>query len=157
MLPRAMSVLPEPHSATTLALLANCHRLLTPMIARVCAGYGTRTIWESSGDGASSTPCRAGYDERIRFPLVSGGTLQLNVGGYNAFGGPLVIGDGTGAGSPTVQNLQSQEISETAPITINLGGTLNLNNFNETISPSLALNSGSISTGTGTLTLSPNR
>jgi autotransporter-associated beta strand protein len=108
------------------------------------AGLGT-LIYQSPGDNTY-----------LGTTLVSGGTLQLNVGGYNAFGGPLVIGDGTGAGSPTVQNLQSQEISETAPITINLGGTLNLNNFNETISPSLALNSGSISTGTGTLTLSPN-
>ena len=39
MLPRAMSVLPAPHSATTFALRANCQRLLTPMIARDCAGY----------------------------------------------------------------------------------------------------------------------
>ena len=88
--------------------------------------------------------------------LVSGGTLQLNVGGYNAFGGPLVIGDGTGAGSPTVQNLQSQEISETAPITINQNGTLNLSNLNETISPSLTLSNGTIQTGSGMLTLSAN-
>src|SRR5262249_47478847 len=35
-------------------------------------------------------------------------------------------------------------------------GTLDLNNFNNTISPSLTLGGGSISTGTGTLTLSPN-
>jgi autotransporter-associated beta strand protein len=88
--------------------------------------------------------------------LVSGGTLQLNVGGYNAFGGPLVIGDGTGTGSPTVQDLQYEEISETAPITINLNGTLNLNNFVETIGTSLSLNSATIQTGAGTLTLSPN-
>jgi autotransporter-associated beta strand protein len=88
--------------------------------------------------------------------LVSGGTLQLNVGGYNAFGGPLVIGDGTGAGSPTVQNLQSEEISETAPITINQNGTLNLSNLNETISPSLTLSNGTIQTGSGMLTLSAN-
>ena len=38
MLPRAMRVLPAPHSATTFALRANCHRLLTPIIARVWAG-----------------------------------------------------------------------------------------------------------------------
>jgi hypothetical protein len=38
MVPSAMSVFPAPHSATTLALRANCHRLLTPMIAMVCAG-----------------------------------------------------------------------------------------------------------------------
>ena len=88
--------------------------------------------------------------------LVSGGTLQLNVGGYHAFGGPLVIGDGTGSGSPTVKDLLYEEISETAPITINQNGTLNLNNLNETISPSLTLSNGTIQTGSGMLTLSPN-
>jgi autotransporter-associated beta strand protein len=88
--------------------------------------------------------------------LVSGGTLQLNVGGASAFGGPLVIGDGTGTGSPTVEHLQSTEISDSAPITINLNGLLNLNNFNEVISPSLTLSGGTVQTGSGTLTLSAN-
>ena len=88
--------------------------------------------------------------------LVSGGTLQLNVGGASAFGGPLVIGDGTGTGSPTVKHLQSTEISDSAPITINLTGLLNLNYFNEVISPSLTLSGGTVQTGSGTLTLSAN-
>ena len=34
----AISVLPEPHSATTLAFCAKSHRLLTPIIARVWPG-----------------------------------------------------------------------------------------------------------------------
>ncbi|MGA3144659.1 MAG: autotransporter-associated beta strand repeat-containing protein [Verrucomicrobiota bacterium] len=90
--------------------------------------------------------------------LVSGGTLQLNVGGVSAFEGPLVIGDGTGTGSPMVQDLQSVELENTGPITINLNGTLNLNNFSENynINPSLTLSGGTIETGTGTLTLSAN-
>jgi autotransporter-associated beta strand protein len=88
--------------------------------------------------------------------LVSGGTLQLDVDGDSAFGGPLVIGDGTGAGSPTVQDLIYDEISETAPITINRNGTLDLNNFSETIGPSLTLSGGTIQTGSGMLTLSAN-
>ncbi len=108
------------------------------------AGLGTLTYY-GSGDNTY-----------LGTTLVSGGTLQLNVGGYNAFGGPLVIGDGSGAGSPTVQNLQDEEISETVPITINQNGTLNLNNFSETIGPSLTFSNGTIQTGSGMLTLSLN-
>ena len=88
--------------------------------------------------------------------LVAGGTLFLNVAGASAFGGPLVIGDGTGSGSPMVEHLQSTEISDVAPITINANGILNLNNFVETISSSLTMDGGTIETGTGTLDLSAN-
>lgn len=98
---------------------------------------------------ASSNP----YNGTTR---VNAGTLQLNVGGVSAFGGPLVIGDGSGTGNPTVQNLQGSEILDTAPITINYGGTLDLNSYYEQISASLTLSAGTITTGSGTLVLSPN-
>ena len=57
MLPSAISVLPAPHSAMTLALRANSQRLLTPMMARDCAGYGRRNIRASKGERSSSAPC----------------------------------------------------------------------------------------------------
>ncbi len=98
---------------------------------------------------ASSNP----YNGTTR---VNAGTLQLNVGGTSAFGGALVIGNGTGAGSPTVQLLQPSEISESAAITINRDGTLDLNGFNETVGISLTVSSAIITTGIGTLTLQPN-
>ena len=88
--------------------------------------------------------------------LISAGTLDLNVGGLYAFEGPLVIGDGTGAGSPTIQNLQGEEYPPFVPITINTNGMLNLNNYNDTIGTNLTLTSATIATGTGTLTVSPN-
>ncbi len=88
--------------------------------------------------------------------LVAAGTLLLNVSGVDAFGGPLVIGDGSGTGSPMVEHLQSTEIPDSAPITVNFNGTLNLNNFAEIIGPTLNLGGGIIETGTGTLTLSAN-
>jgi autotransporter-associated beta strand protein len=90
--------------------------------------------------------------------LVSAGTLFLNVGGAVSISGPLVIGDGTGTGSPTVQDLQTLELANVGPITINSGGTLNLNNFSEgaDFNPNLTLNGGTIETGTGTLTLAAN-
>ncbi len=88
--------------------------------------------------------------------LVSGGTLQFNVGGANASGGPLVIGDGTGTGNPTVQNLQPIEMGNSEPITINAGGTWDLNNFSDQAGPNLTLNGGTIETEGGALMLVAN-
>jgi autotransporter-associated beta strand protein len=88
--------------------------------------------------------------------FVSAGILQLNVAGISAFGGPLTIGDGSGTGAPTVTDLQSIEMDNTGPVTINSGGMLNLNNFSDNINASVTLAGGSIETGSGTLTLSPN-
>ena len=107
------------------------------------AGLGTLTYQGPSDNTYTGTT------------LVSSGTLQLNVGGYNAFGGPLIIGDGSGAAA-TVRDLQFEEISESVPITINYDGVLDLNNYNETIGPNLTLSGGTIQTGTATLTLSAN-
>jgi hypothetical protein len=67
-LPNAMSVLPAPHSAMTFALRAICQRLLTPIMARDCAGYGRRNILESAGERSSSASCKGGYESRIRCP-----------------------------------------------------------------------------------------
>lgn len=86
---------------------------------------------------------------------VNTGTLILNRdGSLNSFAGPLVISDGTA--TAVVQSAQSAELPGT-PITINQGGTLNLNNFSDDAGTLVTLNgNGSISTGTGTLTLPPN-
>ena len=88
--------------------------------------------------------------------FVSAGTLQLNVAGVSAFGGPLLIGDGSGTGTPTVKDLQSIELDDIGPVTINNAGTLNLNNFSDSINPNLTLAGGAIETGTGTLSLLAN-
>ncbi|MDR3378239.1 MAG: autotransporter-associated beta strand repeat-containing protein [Verrucomicrobiae bacterium] len=89
--------------------------------------------------------------------LVAGGTLQLNCSGVNAISGPLVIGDGTGAGSPTVTDLQPAELENLPSVSINLNGTLNLNNFNEpTLTPNLTMSGGTISTGTDQLIMPAN-
>ena len=88
--------------------------------------------------------------------FVSAGTLQLNVAGVSSFGGPLMIGDGSGTGAPMVEDLQGVELDNIGPVTINSGGTLNLNNFSDNINSSITLAGGSIETGTGTLTLPAN-
>jgi autotransporter-associated beta strand protein len=84
---------------------------------------------------------------------VNTGTLELNVSVSNAFSGPLVIGDGTGIGSPTVRLIHINQINDSVPVTLNFNGLLDVNGFPETISPSLTMNGGNITTGTGTLTL----
>ena len=83
---------------------------------------------------------------------VNAGTLQLNVGGVNAFGGPLVIGDGSGAGSPVVRLLQSSEIPDAQTVTVNLNGLLDLNTFSDVIGP-LTIQGATVSTGSGMLIL----
>ena len=109
------------------------------------AGLGTLTFQGPSDNTYTGTT------------LVAGGTLQINVGGFNAVSGPLVIGDGSGASSPTVEYLQNSELKYLPSVTINPSGTLNLNNFNEVyFGTNLTLNSGTIQTGTGILDLPAN-
>jgi autotransporter-associated beta strand protein len=98
----------------------------------------------------------AGNNTYTGTTLVLDGLLQLNVSGSSAFSGPLVIGDVAGSGNPIVRHLQSTEIPETVPITINTNGILDLNSFNETIGTILNISSGTVTNNTGTLTLSPN-
>ncbi|HYF48890.1 MAG TPA: autotransporter-associated beta strand repeat-containing protein, partial [Planctomycetota bacterium] len=95
---------------------------------------------------------------------VSTGTLQLNkTAGLNAIAGPLVIGDG--AGTDSVELLASNQIANSAAVTVSTSGVLDLNNFSETLgnaaSTFLTLESGaasaaSVRTGTGTLTMAGN-
>jgi autotransporter-associated beta strand protein len=78
---------------------------------------------------------------------VNAGTLQLNVTGTTAVGQTLIIGDGSGSGSPTVRLLQNSEISDTASITNNLNGLLDLNGHYEVVGP-ITFAGGDVATGT---------
>jgi len=116
---------------------------------------GTQGVTKS-GLGTLLYQC-AGNNTYTGTTLVAAGTLQLNCSGFNAISGPLVIGDGTGANSPTVQYLQDDEMQLLPSVVINLNGTLNLNNENEEyFTTNLTLSGGTIETGGGTVTLSPN-
>ena len=86
---------------------------------------------------------------------VQAGTLILEYaydydGGLN---GPLVIGDGSGTGAPTVRLGIDTMIPDHIPITINAAGLLDLNGFNEYLGTDLVLTGGTVQTGTATLTL----
>ncbi len=87
--------------------------------------------------------------------LVGAGTLQLNVSGPDGVSGPLVIGDGTGAGAPTVRDLQGQEIPDSDQVTVNLNGLLDLNNFNEIIG-SLTMQGSTVNSENAILALNGN-
>jgi len=89
---------------------------------------------------------------------VNAGLVQLGKAGFpiaaQAIPGNLVIGNGlVGA---TVQNIYGLEFSAHANVTVNLGSTWDLNNNSETINTNLTLSGGTVSTGSGTLTLPAN-
>ncbi|MDB6029453.1 MAG: Autotransporter-associated beta strand repeat protein [Verrucomicrobiales bacterium] len=110
-----------------------------------------------TGAGSVIYQC-AGDNSYTGTTRINAGTLKLNVSGANAFGGPLIIGDGSGTGTPTVMLLQSSEVPTAASITFNQNATLDLNNFVQTIGTNIMFNGSpsGVQTGTGTLNFFPN-
>jgi autotransporter-associated beta strand protein len=89
---------------------------------------------------------------------VSGGTLLLNKSAGDAIAGSLVVGDSTA--TDTVQLAASNQIADTASVTVSSGGVLDLNGFSDTIG-ALTVQSGAatgaqVTTGAGMLTLGGN-
>jgi autotransporter-associated beta strand protein len=85
---------------------------------------------------------------------VNAGTLVLDksASGTTAVAGNLIIGDGTGA--DTVRLDESNQIADTASVTLNNGGVFNLNNNSETVAGLNAASSGAqVQLGGGTLTV----
>lgn len=86
--------------------------------------------------------------------MDDGSTLVLSKsGGAIAVPGDLVIGDGTSAA--LVEDSASNQIENGSSVTINDGGTLALNGNSESIG-GLTMTGGTVTTGTGTLTLGGN-
>ena len=86
---------------------------------------------------------------------VANGTLALNkTAGINAIGGALNIGLAATLGAAPVVRLDaSNQIIDTAALTMLAGSTFNLNGFSETITNIATMNAASIA-GPGTLALS---
>ncbi|QYM79384.1 autotransporter-associated beta strand repeat-containing protein [Horticoccus luteus] len=85
---------------------------------------------------------------------VNAGTLLLNKSSGNAIAGNLVVGDGIG--TDTVRLLASNQIADSANITVNASGVLDLNNYSDTVAALTVAGGAAITTGTGTLTLGGN-
>jgi autotransporter-associated beta strand protein len=101
--------------------------------------------------GSGSLTYQTGGNNTYTGPTrVNAGTLLLNVSGTSAVGPALVIGDGSGTGSPTVRWLQGSEIVDTAYITNNVNGLMDLNGYSEAVGP-ITISGGQITTGAGTL------
>ncbi len=83
--------------------------------------------------------------------LVNAGTLSLGKTGSNAIQPSLIVGNGSNAA--TVLYNAAEQIANSTNVTVNNLGLLNLNNYSDTIA-NLTLQGGSVTTGTGTLTLS---
>ena len=104
------------------------------------------------GTGTLNLDTPSGFNSFSGTTWVQAGVLTLFNGGPadGGIGGPLVIG--TGSGTATVRLLLGDEIPNAVPITINAGGTLDLNGWTETVGP-ITLVGGAITTGTGLLTI----
>ena len=88
---------------------------------------------------------------------VQDGTVYLNkTSGLNATGtGALTVGNGLGsANSAVVQLYQNEQIANSAAVTINGDGKLDLNNHTETIGSLSGTGAGTLALGSGALTIS---
>ncbi len=79
---------------------------------------------------------------------VNGGTLYLDKPNATNAVGNLTIGSGVAGTYANVQLVQPNQISDTATVTINSNGELNIPNGTQEYIPELALNGGSVVTGT---------
>lgn len=84
------------------------------------------------------------------------GILRLDKSAGDAIAGALKIGDGQGgSGADRVVLNRSQQIADTAAVTIESSGQLDLAGKSEVVGP-IAISGGSITTGAGLLTLNSN-
>ncbi|VGO20189.1 beta strand repeat-containing protein [Pontiella sulfatireligans] len=81
--------------------------------------------------------------------IIGGGFTRVS---DTAIAGNLVVGSGSIGPDTVIFDDYGSQIADSAEITINAAGHLDLNNQSETIGP-LSMTGGQISTGTGTITL----
>lgn len=128
-------------------------------VGDIAVGIGTTgTIIVGTGgvtkNGTGTLTYYGDHNSYTGTTTVNRGTLVLNCFAYDyAFLGPLVISDGIGPAE--VRLALSAEIPDNVSVTVNAGGTLNLDNYNDVIG-SLTLQGGTASSGTGSLTLNGN-
>ena len=118
-------------------------------VARIATGTGAVTV-NSTGtvtyNGAGTANTYTGTT------TVNSGTLVLaKTAGTTALAGNLVVGDGSG--TDTVRLDASNQIADTAGVTLSSSGVLNLNNYDETIAKLDGSAGAAVTLGTGDLTI----
>jgi fibronectin-binding autotransporter adhesin len=111
---------------------------------------GTNDLWKA-GTG-TITLAGATANTYTGTTFMGLGTLVLNKSVANG----TIPGNLRFLYQGTVRLGTSEQIADTASITFQNNGTLDLNNYNETIGTNVTFSGGTIQTGSGTLTLSPN-
>ncbi len=87
---------------------------------------------------------------------VNGGALFLDGAAGNSVVGPLTVGGGSTGPTKAIARLAlSNQVADSAAVTVNGSGLFDLNGFTDTIGP-LTLRAGKVTTGTGLLTLGGN-
>lgn len=107
-------------------------------------GSGTLLYW---GPGSNTY---------TNLTIIKAGTLELHKvfsPAATAIAGDVIVGNGSLAA--TLRNLDILEIADTSDVTVNRFSTWDLNDHSETIA-ALTLSGGSVTTGSGTLTLGGN-
>ncbi len=118
----------------------------------VISGPGGLIVGTQTGSGSGSLYFDgASANTYAGDTSVRGGTLFLNKGVFDgSIPHNLIIGNGSGA--DTVRLLQQNQIPNTALVTINLGGVLDLNNLVEGVG-TLDMTGGTVQSGTSALVL----
>ena len=145
----------------TVASLSGTGPVLMGIGGRLTVGDGSTFTYSGTlnGNGGTFTKVGSGTMTFAGTLAMSGafvvddGTLALNAATGQGAPTSVTIGDGTGAiGSAVLKLLKPNQIPDTATISIAVDGTLDLNDFAETVS-SVTLTSGTIDLGGGTLSL----
>ena len=111
---------------------------------------GTGTVTVNAGTGTVNYNGTGTANTYTGTTTVNSGTLVLNkTAGTNAVAGNLVIGDG--ASTAETRLAASNQIADTARVSVNANGTFNLNGQSETIKQ--IDGAGTVALGTGALTL----
>lgn len=118
-------------------------------VARIATGAGAVTINATGTVTYNGTTTANSYTGTT---TVTSGTLVLaKTAGTTALAGNLVVGDGTG--TDTVRLDASNQIADTAAVTLASSGVFNLNNFDETIAKLDGSAGAAVTLGTGDLTI----
>jgi autotransporter-associated beta strand protein len=130
-------------------------------------GLGSFTLTVGGGSGAvdftASIGGTGGLTVNDTGTTTLGGASDTYTGATNVLGGTLVLNNSSGnavagsltVGAATVQWGGSNQVADTAAVTVKTSGLLNLANNSDTIG-ALNLSGASVTTGTGTLTLGGN-